>query len=437
MVVARLGLVVSVAVVVVLASCGDPGGESNAQPASSAGSGGRLGSAGSGNTGTSGMTGMAGEPADAGNDADADPEPRAYDFSFVPSNLPADLSSLTPPESALDVDWDGCDDANFNTDTGQLTCGGLIDAEPGTRTDFDFRVATQIDGPEVAILLVSGLKVPELGRLGISGSRPLVILSAGDVEIAGTVSASANISVPGSGGFPLDGMSGPGAGEPSLQEFFGPGGGASYCTVGGAGVAPYGGAGGMLYGNASITPLIGGSEGGNSGGADSTSFGGGGGGAIQIVSATSITVTATGKIKAGGGGGRSGLNVPDDGHGGGSGGSILLEAPNVDIEGAVAANGGSGSCVDEGADATEDATPASAPCGGDGAAGDQPAADGVTSADDDRGGGGGGAGRIRINTMTGTAVIASNAIISPAASTDCISEGTLPDSESASAGAIQ
>ena len=151
-------------------------------------------------------------------------------------------------------------------------------------------------------------------------------------------------------------------------------------------------------------PLVGGSAGGVSfltnGGEPN------GGGALQLVAGKSIVVGASGAISLpGGGGDRGDAQISGPGGygagGGGSGGALLVEAPSVRVDGTLAANGEAGGGT------------------GDGAA---PGAFRTTEARAAEGGGGG-AGRIRINTRSGHAVI--TGVVSPAMTTPCATEGTF------------
>lgn len=172
-----------------------------------------------------------------------------------------------------------------------------------------------------------------------------------------------------------------------------------------------------------IEPLLGGSGGGAGAPQDNsalrTARGGSGGGAIQITAGTYLRLLSTGLLEAEGQGGAAALGYDGGGGGGGSGGSILLEAPNLTIEGALRAAGGGGgagrgcgrvSCEgDAGASRSSGASPApggsSGPMsragdGGDGS--DATGSDGLAGENGERstagGGGGGGAGRIRLNS---------------------------------------
>lgn len=154
-----------------------------------------------------------------------------------------------------------------------------------------------------------------------------------------------------------------------------------------------GGAGGGQCGASSLIPLSAGSGGGAGGdGACGPCgwAGGGGGGALQISSKVSIVVSGT--IAASGGAGFFG--DPGDpqggGGGGGSGGGVLLEAPTVDVTGAINVNGGNAA-----------ASPSSAGGqGGIGATLDGALGEALNGPNEAGVGGGGGGGRVRLNAAT-------------------------------------
>jgi hypothetical protein len=253
--------------------------------------------------------------------------------------------------------------------------------------------------------------VDATSAITISGDRPAIVLVLTTVDIQGTASVTA-------GGFQSGSAPGPGVG-PNTDNT---GSGGSYCGVGGAGALMGGlSSTGTTYGTSTLTPLVGGSAGGENCGL------GAGGGAVQIVAGVSISVRQSGSISAPGGGGCSG---------GGSGGAILLEAPSVQIAGSVAANGGSGGAASNGVAGTAGSTGApgasggaGTAMGGSGSAGSTINGGPGTYASGSGGGGGGGAGRIRINTMTGSAAITGT--VSPqwgaqdSGATVCATQGTL------------
>ncbi len=126
----------------------------------------------------------------------------------------------------------------------------------------------------------------------VSGTRALVILAHTDVRL------EAEMSVASRGGNPAPGARAPGV-EPATDA---------------------------------LTPLVG-------GGSESGSLAGGGGGAIQISAGRKVWLTPKGRVQAGGGRGWPAIG---QGGAGGQGGSILLEAPEVVVEGELLANGGGG-----------------------------------------------------------------------------------------------
>jgi len=235
-------------------------------------------------------------------------------------------------------------------DTSALTVNG---GPPPTGVTFD--TWTQTSGPTLAVLHVDSLAVAS-GTVFVAGTRPLVVIASGPITVNGLLDGSALRDMPRAGGGAAG--EGSGAGQPgghaaTFVESGASGGG--FATVGGMG--GIGGAGcsvsapavvgGAAYGDPQLTNLVAGSGGGRAyvTSCDS-STGGAGGGAIQLSSATSITIA--GSINVGGGGGGGGLTCTaadrnfSGGSGGGSGGAIVLQAPVITSSGALAANGGGG-----------------------------------------------------------------------------------------------
>jgi hypothetical protein len=267
-----------------------------------------------------------------------------------------------------------------------------------------------------------------IGDLRVTGSRALVLLAWRSIEIEGRLDA---------GG--IGRTRGPGAFASYETEASGSAGGAggSFGTEG-AGSAL------AAYGADALVPLNGGMDGESACG---PALGGGGGGSIQLSAGELVLVT--GEINAGGGGGTGG-GVGDScngGRGGGSGGAILIEAPRVEMRGALAANGGaggsggattsSGSSGDDAVGLARAAGGASrlettcalypdiySGAGGRGADASEPASPGGPSSSETRcigdsyagaGGAGGGLGRIRINTEMGARACICSGGFSPAA----------------------
>jgi hypothetical protein len=337
-------------------------------------------------------------------------------FGYTPSNVPvvayADAGDITVSAT------------NCLIDTDALTVSCVSQSASGV-TPYLFATGQQSDGSQVAVLSVHSLTVPQAAQVTVRGSIPLIVFAQTTVNIQGelTTSTPGNAGGPqvlasGAGGGPGGGTAGPsGAGA----------GGGGYCGTGGQG-APAGDAGaptpgGRAYGTPQISPLIGGSAGGNHG---SYADGGEGGGAIQISAGTSIIIGSGGVINV------PGLGAGNIyGGGGGSGGAVLLEAPSVTVDGIIAVNGGgAGEGTPNSSGGGQSGQPSMQPAAGgasfegNGGAGTQiDGSDGQVGAT--TGNGGGAAGRIRINTTTGAATVGANALISPALTTSCATQGTL------------
>ncbi len=337
-------------------------------------------------------------------------EPGAHCGVLVPSGggvLPTDVSS-TGLSGSIDLQ------GTVNADDGSIT--GLTTRAAGTgiidNIDYELR-------GNVAVFRFASVRV--IGSLGLTGSHAIALVADQGVYISGVIDATVGCGGTrgGAGGYAGGGTNangtGPGHGTtPGFGGSYDGGGGAGYAGTGGTGGGNSAAAGGPSYGAAPVPALIGGS-----GGAGARFLmgggGGGGGGAVQLVSNASITVTASGAIDAGGCGGRG---SGEGGGGGGAGGAILLEAPMIAIDGALAVNGGGGGAGNGTSGSNgllgRSPTPAgsSGAPGGIGAAGamlDGASGTGGMSA----GGGGGGIGWIRIDSRTGSATV-DNTQLSPA-----------------------
>jgi hypothetical protein len=251
---------------------------------------------------------------------------------------------------------------------------------------------------------------------------------ANDIACGGT-----RLPGPGGGAGGSGNTAASGAGAGGIGATGGKGGGG-----GGAGHSDVGGAGGGDGSNAAggepgaivaASPLRGGSGGGA--GSQGVAVGGGGGGAIQLVAVGSITISAGG-INAGGCPGTADTAGKKGGGGGGSGGSILLEAL-VDISingGMLAANGGGGGSGGGGTDGEPGKLSGTVSGGGGGGDGGNGGFGGFASSikggpGGASAGGGGAAGRIRINTRTGNANLASPGVLSPRQSDGAATQGVI------------
>jgi hypothetical protein len=194
-------------------------------------------------------------------------------------------------------------------DTSQLTINGA------TRPTF------KVDPSGVAVWSVASLSVT--GGMNVQGTRALVIVSAGDVNINELVDLNASHETP------APGSAATGSGAGGNGSGLNGGGGGGRATPGGIGGGGGGGAAGGAVGDTPV--LLGGFGGGQGGGANGNcGRPGAGGGAIQISAAGKITIGGTaGRIEVAGGGGRGGCETGlTGGGGGGSGGTVFLEATN-------------------------------------------------------------------------------------------------------------
>lgn len=236
-----------------------------------------------------------------------------------------------------------------------------------------------------------------------SANTAVVMLTTGDVTIAGAIDISGGASLTTKYGLAADmnkgGVGGPGGfdgGRGGLQEQnrkggtgYGPGGAGGgiqsgvnnqsgcYAQVqggGGGGFAAYGegsrcignngwifaenlrtGYAGAPYGANSMLPLVGGSGGGGGGGGPNGyslpgSGGGAGGGALMIVASGSVALSGTINARGGNGGAinngdcYSGYSDSGGAGGGGSGGAVRILTPTFSGSGSIIVGGGTGGC---------------------------------------------------------------------------------------------
>lgn len=368
--------------------------------------------------GTTVPTGDAGTTNDAGATGDA-----GAALPFAPSNL--DLSGIDLSNVGdYVVDQPNCE---IYTTEKLATCG-----DPDA---LAFGIVEQPNGGgKIGVYVARTIRVEPNASLlpHVTATFPLALVALDTMDVQGVIDVSAHDSRVSAGGFKApttDSTKGSGPGGGTAGTTTNGAGGAGYCGVGGKGgsssAMPT--AGGASYGSAAIIPLTGGSSGGNG----TLPFAGTGGGAVQLVAGTKFTLGANATVGANGGGGINGGISSQHGSGGGSGGSILIEAPEASILGALVANGGAGGSKAPGQDGKLDGTQAvgdtntNGAIGGAGSAAEGPdGVDGTWAANDPAAGGGGAAGRIRINTTTGNAALSAK-VLSPSASTPCTTEGTL------------
>lgn len=269
------------------------------------------------------------------------------------------------------------------------------------------------------VLHVDSVNVAPGAVVAVTGLRPLIIVSDGDVEVTGIITVQPTFTSP---------MECSGEASASSSHTAAGGHGGGFGTGGGDG----GGAAnvvrslaGPVNGDPTLVPLRSGCPGGRGGGTGPTQGTiGRGGGALQITTKTRISLMANGTIAAGGGGGGggghstcAGIPCTGGGGGGGTGGSILLEGNRVQAgtQTRLCAVGGAGG---NGPTTTPPIQPASSGSDATLCTGGQPGSVGIgagrgadtagsagpnggyaTGTADSGAGGGGGLGRIRIHSI--------------------------------------
>lgn len=214
------------------------------------------------------------------------------------------------------------------------------------------RVLTQPSGPELCLLAAPRITV--VSAVTAIGDRPLVLLGLESITVNAALDASSKVNPPRTGAGANTGTCAV-AGRGSNDSGGGGGGaGGSFGTIGGPGGTgdtndqPNDRAPGGNPGATQMPPTI--VRGGCSGGAGGDSVNGGtttggpggvGGGAVYLIAGSMIVINPSGDIFASGAGG-SGDGLRDGGGGGGSGGMIVLDAPIINANGRVTANGGAG-----------------------------------------------------------------------------------------------
>jgi hypothetical protein len=392
----------------------------------------------------------------------------------------------------------------LNTDTKQIVrCawGGPEDPLPSEcaedATAYPLAIESQQEGDlQVAVFAVKAFTIPEGAVLVVGGTHPLVIVSAGDITIDGVIYAGVT-GGPGPGGtFGMETRDGGGlliapayacqsdggggdpatsllpalrvAGQGECGRFTtgagaGGGGGGGHAGLGGLGgtgspdAPPSSGGGGGAVQNivSSVGTLAGGAGGGAGGFA--TLFtrrprGGHGGGAVQLTSDGKITIGAMGGVLAPGGPGEAGglTEAPTEitgGGGGGAGGTVFLEAREIEIAGFVSVNGGGGgggdAATDErraspggpakpteaatgGAGVDDDGFPPDGEggAGGDGSFGTKlqgRPGEGKTNLNSVRAGGGGGGAAGRIFLRAGDVTYVDGSVVSPSPTSSAVS----------------
>jgi hypothetical protein len=258
--------------------------------------------------------------------------------------LPGDVWSFTTVTYKVTFDTDAL---TYSIEGGASGTGVI---EPNDTVDPNL--------PRGAVFTFSDFTFDKTWSAAVTGSRPLIIKSTGNINIGMRIDVSAPDARTSTGTPYLTGLAGPAGGHIGAQRrlptartvdtdaLYGPGcglfvnagaAGAGYGGVGGAGGRSALG-GGITYNTAELFGLWGGS--GGAGGNDYGS-GGGGAGAVALEAAGNIVLSADAKVLANGGEVRYVDNqLPG---GGGSGGSIrLLAGGSLTVAGKVSATGGQG-----------------------------------------------------------------------------------------------
>lgn len=301
-------------------------------------------------------------------------------------------------------------EVTFNTGTGEVrgSTGDLFQVPSFT--------AANGDGPTIRVFLANNVRIRDSSVFSTAQTvtgPAFALVARGEITIEG------RFSVPGSAGGIANSTCAGGLGTYTETDSFwraiASGGGGNATPGGKGGDIPnqVGGAGGQVSGTDALVPLKGGCP---AGGANNNgtivAYSIAGGGAVQLTSEKAIRILGIIDARGAQGGmqqcGMLGACV----YGGGAGGSILLEAPTVELGSSavlMAKGGGGGSggpsvpYTDTAAPDPGNVCPGSCPDGGDGAAPGVEAEPGETSPTSVgsalfSGGGGGGLGRVRINT---------------------------------------
>ena len=264
---------------------------------------------------------------------------------------------------------------NYTIDTDALTIvddtapgtplfSGVVDDQNGAADSFGGSPGP-LGIPEIAVFTFASIAIDGTANVTIVGTRALALLSHGDALINRVLAVDGKgVWVATSTTFLAGGPGGFGGGI-NAQGGLGPGGGpgwaankSSVCSSGG-GFGSAGVAGNQIgvvclsagYGSPTTSSpygdLQGVLQGGSGGGsADNTNVpgvaaGAGGGGAIEIGAVGSLTVGASGTVRANGGEGQARFfSVYEERSAGGSGGAIRLAASSLAILGNVQARGG-------------------------------------------------------------------------------------------------
>jgi hypothetical protein len=376
---------------------------------------------------------------------------------LLPANLPAETCDAQPDDDA-ELSGNTSLDTDANCTSVQQQAGDAPEICVVRHRDVHVLAGALITvsgSRALALVATRSLRIDGVISVAAHGGNagPGALSTGPGVGHAATVRASGAVDIPanaGGGGGGHAAKGGAGGGVPASCNSD------MSCAVAGVG--------GAAYGDEQLVPLSGGSLGGKNSAVATSSrqaIAGGGGGAIQLVSCGDLAIGGQAIVDASGGGGGGGfpsstdaMNAsPGAGAGGGSGGAILIEALRVMLEpGAIlVANGGGGGGgarawtssgsgqgggMGMGAGMGTPAVPGmagqdgrrssvaalggqsgglGAAPGGAGGTANPPAAGGAaTQVEAAAGGGGGAAGRIRVNSQSGSADL-TGLVVSPRA----------------------
>jgi hypothetical protein len=328
--------------------------------------------------------------------------------SFTPSNNLA--SALASAASAASV---------------EIPAGAVVDTDAGTIT------GTMVDSTIVMVqaIAIRVFAAPSwtLPSIQIRGDKPVAFVASGKITVNDTLDASAGLT---NGFAPGAGLADESCAGQSLEVAMC---GSAYCGpgAGGGGGGTQGGNGGEYMSGAAgggaiatgFAPLVGGCSGGGESGLGAPATGGGG---VQLVSATEVDLDALVDVSGAGA-------VGVGGGGGGAGGMVVIESPTISISatGGIRAigGGGGGGCGTDGTDGSAGA--AGGTCtdatqnGGKGGNGASIASSGGNGTAGDNanvlyGGGGGAVGRARLASKDGTASQQAGATMSVAVTSDTL-----------------
>lgn len=375
---------------------------------------------------------------------------------------PAHCAKLTPTAPVTSADLTNASvtsvvvsgNTTFNSDTGEIKgavtrTANLVTNNLEVISGIGFRTAS--DGTGIFVfnqLVINGSAT----TVKVVGTAPVAFVAGTNLQLSdgvidvrpmdasGTLCAAGSFGPGGSAGG-KGGMNGPTPTSGSPGKGPGPGGGGQLVIQG----APSGGGGGGHFktggkggagchqgsaaeagGNGGVAYSARASSGGGGGGYGTGSgIGGGGGGSLTLVAGGVLTIGDGTNLVGVNAGGCGGKGAPVGAGGGGSGGSIVLEAPVVQLraKATLAANGGGGGGTTDGQEGQLSnvrslgyGSSQVSQLAGDGGAGDSPA--GTTAffscgSGTEGLGGGGSAGTIRILAAKATPNVNAQSVLSP------------------------